>query len=199
MHKQEQMYNHFKGKLVEKNPTYVVIECGGVGYLLNISLNTYSKIGSDELCSLYAHQIVREDAHTLYGFYDKVEREIFLKLISVSGVGASTGRIVLSSMSPSEVAKAIISEDVNLLKSVKGIGGKTAERIIVDLKDKLNSELPEVEKIQFQDNTHIEEALSALVALGFDKTKSRKMLQKVEASEPDLPVEALIKQALKFL
>jgi len=193
------MYNHFKGKLVEKNPTYVVIECGGVGYLLNISLNTYSKIGSDELCSLYAHQIVREDAHTLYGFYDKVEREIFLKLISVSGVGASTGRIVLSSMSPSEVAKAIISEDVNLLKSVKGIGGKTAERIIVDLKDKLNSELPEVEKIQFQDNTHIEEALSALVALGFDKTKSRKMLQKVEASEPDLPVEALIKQALKFL
>ena len=199
MHKQEQMYNHFKGKRVEKNPTYVVIECGGVGYLLNISLNTYSKIGSDELCSLYAHQIVREDAHTLYGFYDKVEREIFLKLISVSGVGASTGRIVLSSMSPSEVAKAIISEDVNLLKSVKGIGGKTAERIIVDLKDKLNSELPEVEKIQFQDNTHIEEALSALVALGFDKTKSRKMLQKVEASEPDLPVEALIKQALKFL
>jgi Holliday junction DNA helicase RuvA len=193
------MYNHFKGKLVEKNPAYVIIECGGVGYYLNISLNTFGKIGSNELCVLYAHQIVREDAHTLYGFYDEEEREIFRKLISVSGVGASTARVVLSSLSPGEVAQAIINEDVNLLKSIKGIGGKTAERIIVDLKDKITADLPDPEKIQFQDNTHTEEALSALVALGFDKSKSRKMLQKVESSEPDLPVEALVKQALKFL
>jgi len=193
------MYNHFKGKLVEKNPAYVVIECGGVGYYLNISLNTYAKIGSNELCFLYAHQIVREDAQTLYGFYDEEEREIFRKLISVSGVGASTARVVLSSLSPGEVAQGIINEDVNLLKSIKGIGGKTAERIIVDLKDKITADLPDPEKIHFQDNTHTEEALSALVALGFDKSKSRKMLQKVEASEPDLPVEALVKQALKFL
>lgn len=193
------MYNHFKGKLVEKSPTYVVIECGGVGFYLNISLNTYSKIGSDELCMLYAHQMVREDAHVLYGFFDEEEREVFRKLISVSGVGASTARVVLSSLSPGEVAQAIIAEDVNLLKSIKGIGGKTAERIIVDLKDKLNADLPEAEKIQLQGNTHSDEALSALVALGFDKIKSRKMLQKLETSEPNLSVEALIKQALKFL
>ncbi len=193
------MYSHFKGKLVEKNPAYVVIECGGVGYLLNISLNTFAKIGSNELCILYAHQIVREDAQTLYGFYDEEEREIFRKLISVSGVGASTARVVLSSLSPSEVAAAILEENVTLLKSIKGIGGKTAERIIVDLKDKISDELPDPQKIPLQGNTHIEEALSALVALGFDKAKSRKMLQKVEANEPDLPVEALVKQALKFL
>jgi Holliday junction DNA helicase RuvA len=166
---------------------------------LNISLNTYSKIGSDELCMLYAHQMVREDAHVLYGFFDEEEREVFRKLISVSGVGASTARVVLSSLSPGEVAQAIIAEDVNLLKSIKGIGGKTAERIIVDLKDKLNADLPEAEKIQLQGNTHSDEALSALVALGFDKIKSRKMLQKLETSEPNLSVEALIKQALKFL
>lgn len=127
------MYNHFDGKLVEKNPTHVVIECSGVGFLLNISLNTYSRIGDKEKCRLYAHLAVREDAHVLYGFYDLEERELFLKLISVNGVGAATARMILSSLSPSEIRSHINSGNVGALKNVKGIGEKTAQRIILDL------------------------------------------------------------------
>ncbi len=193
------MYEHFRGRVIDKNPAYVVVECGGVGYLLNISLNTYSQLPEDEGIFLFAHQVVREDAHVLYGFIDKAEREIFLKLISVSGVGASTARVMLSSLSPSEIQVAIQSENVGALKAIKGIGAKTAERIIVDLKDKIGADSPELEKIQFAGNSVLEEALSALVALGFEKGKARKVLQKMLDSDGEIPVENLVKQALKHL
>src|SRR5688500_19175866 len=170
------MYSHFDGKLVEKNPAYVVIECAGVGYHLNISLNTFAKIGADEKCRLYAHLAVREDAHVLYGFHDLDERELFLKLISVSGVGASTARMILSSLSPDEIRSHINSGNVGALKSVKGIGEKTAQRIIVDLAGKLG----ETSKNNFlvSHNKLKEEALLALISLGFARNAAEKSLDK---------------------
>jgi Holliday junction DNA helicase RuvA len=193
------MYDYFKGRLVEKNPAYVVVECGGVGYFLNISLHTYEKIGNDESVKIYAYQHVREDILSLYGFADTAEREMFLKLISVSGVGTGTARVMLSSLTPAQLQQSILDGDVSMLKGIKGIGAKTAERIIIDLRDKMAKDLPELEKSLFADNTGTEEALSALVALGFDRAKSRKVLQDLSKNEGDLPVESLIKQALQKL
>lgn len=194
------MIHHINGRLVEKAPTHAIIEAGGVGYFINISLLTYSKLKDTEACMLYTHLSVKEDSHTLYGFAEKTEREIFRKLISVNGVGATTARIMLSSLTSDEITAAIISGDVDTLKSIKGIGIKSAQRIIVDLKDKLGKiEGLEENILTFNNNTHKDEALSALLALGFTKNVVEKVLIKVLKAQPDLDVEGLIKGALKNL
>jgi len=193
------MIAQIKGKLIEKTPTYVVIDCNGVGYQLNISLNTFSKIGNEENCLLFTHFVIREDAHLLYGFKEKSERELFRQLISVSGVGSSTAIMILSSLSPDETKAAIISGNVNTLKGVKGIGLKTAERIIIDLRDKVGkTEGTELFSIS-SNNTIKEEALSALVMLGFSKMPAEKALTKIMTESPNLTVEELIKRTLKSL
>ena len=194
------MYDFIKGKLVEKNPAYAVIEANGVGYLMNISLHTYSLMKEEEHCLLYAHLAVREDAMVLFGFFEKEERELFRQLISVSGVGTNTARMILSSLSPDEVSQAIIREDSVLLQRIKGIGLKTAQRIIIDLKDKLYKELIPHEKLGIQHNTKKEEALSGLIILGFSKMVAEKALAKViEQEGTALSVEQLIRNALKIL
>jgi Holliday junction DNA helicase RuvA len=193
------MIAQIKGKLIEKTPTYVVIDCNGVGYQLNISLNTFSKIGNDENCLLFTHFVVREDAHLLYGFKEKSERELFRQLISVSGVGSSTAMMILSSLSPDETKIAIISGNVNVLKSVKGIGLKTAERIIIDLRDKVGKSDGTEIISSFSNNTIKEEALSALVMLGFSKLPADKALNKIMTENSNLTVEELIKRTLKSL
>ena len=194
------MIHHIKGRLTEKSPTHAVIEAGGVGYFLNISLVTFSKILNDENCTLYTHLSIKEDAHTLYGFAEKSEREIFRKLISVSGVGASTARVMLSSLSSDEITAAIVTGDVDTLKSIKGIGAKSAQRIIVDLKDKLGKiEGLEQNILTFSNNSARDESLSALLALGFTKNSVDKVLNNVLKAQPDLGVEGLIKEALKNL
>jgi len=194
------MIHHIKGRLVEKSPTHAIIEASGVGYFVNISLITFSKLGNDENCKLFTHLSIKEDSHTLYGFAEKSEREIFRQLISVNGVGASTARIMLSSMTAEEITTAIVTSDVNALKSIKGIGAKSAQRIIVDLKDKLGK-IDGIEQniLTFTNNTNRDEALSALLALGFIKNSVEKVLNKVLKAQPDLDVENLIKEALKNL
>jgi Holliday junction DNA helicase RuvA len=194
------MIHHINGRLVEKSPTHAVIEAHGVGYFLNISLITFSKLGNDESCKLFTHLSIKEDAHTLYGFAEKSEREIFRKLISVNGVGASTARVMLSSMTADEITSAIVTGDVDTLKSIKGIGAKSAQRIIVDLKDKLGKiEGIEQNILTFTNNTTRDEALSALLALGFTKISVEKVLNKALKTQPELDVESLIKEALKNL
>jgi len=194
------MYEFIKGKLVEKNPGYAVVEAGGIGYLLNISIHTYSLLKEDEACMLYTHLVVREDDMLLYGFAEPGERELFRQLITVSGVGVNTARMILSSLSPEEVYEAIAAGDSALLQRVKGIGGKTAQRIIIDLKDKVSRELIPHEKSGFLHNTKKEEALSGLIILGFPKMVAEKALSRVIDTEgTSLTVEQLIKQALKIL
>ncbi len=194
------MYEFIKGKLVEKNPGYAVVEAGGIGYLLNISIHTYSVLKEDEACMLYTHLVVREDDMLLYGFAEPGERELFRQLITVSGVGVNTARMILSSLSPEEVYEAIAAGDAALLQRVKGIGGKTAQRIIIDLKDKVSRELIPHEKSGFLHNTKKEEALSGLIILGFPKMVAEKALSRVIDTEgTSLTVEQLIKQALKIL
>ena len=195
------MYNHFEGKLSIKTPTYAVIDCGGVGYLLNISLNTFSKIPDSGNCKLYAHLAVREDALVLFGFADDEERELFRQLISVSGVGPGTARMILSSMGPTEIVQAIHSGNVAALRSVKGIGEKSAQRIIIDLKGKFTLDSSSVSSPAFAaDNKMREEALSALVMLGFAKNVAEKAVDKALKSEGNaLSVEHLLKLALKNL
>lgn len=195
------MYNHFEGKLALKTPTYAVIDCGGVGYQLNISLNTFSKIPDSGTCRLFAHLAVREDAHVLFGFADEEERELFRQLISVSGVGAGTARMILSSMTPAEVVSAIHSGNVAALKSIKGIGEKSAQRIIIDLKGKFTGDNLAGATISFAgDNKMREEALSALVMLGFAKNVAEKAVDKALKAEGNaLSVEHLLKLALKNL
>ena len=194
------MYSYFKGKLVEKSPTDAVIDCNGVAYQLNISLQTFSAIKDQESCKLYAHLVVREDSQTLYGFATIGERAIFRQLISVSGVGANTARMILSSMTKDEVFNAILSDNAAALQSVKGIGGKTAKRIILDLKDKIAKDGQSVEILSDSHNTNKEEALSALVMLGFARNTADKALNKVIKSEGlSLTVEEFIRLALKNL
>lgn len=195
------MFNHFEGKVTVKTPTYAVIDCAGVGYLLNISLNTYSKIPDTGSFRLLSHLAVREDAMVLYGFADEEEREVFRQLISVSGVGAGTARMILSSMTPAEVVTAIHSGNVAALKSIKGIGEKSAQRIIVDLKGKFGKDVS-ISPLQFSaaDNKLRDEALSALVALGFARNMAEKAIDKSLKSEGNVvSVEHLIKLALKNL
>jgi len=193
------MYDYLKGRLVEKTPTYVVIDVGGIGYMVNISLTTYSKIKDQEDIKIYTHFAVREDAQLLYGFADVVERMIFGQLITVSGVGANTARLILSSLSTEEAYDAIVQSKTNVLQGVKGIGGKTAQRIIIDLKDKLMKSGIELEKIDETHNTIREEALSGLLILGFNKLTSEKAVDKVLKTHDITDVEGLIKEALKML
>ena len=194
------MINHIEGKLIEKTPTYAVIECSGVGYLLHISLNTFSKISDNEKCKLYAHLAIREDAHTLYGFADIQERTMFRQLISVSGVGASTARMILSSLSPFEIQQAILTGNVSQLKSVKGIGEKSAQRIIIDLKGKMSKDGLGTEFLTTPGNTMKNEALAALEMLGFARNVADKALDRVlQTNTAVASVEELIKQALKNL
>ncbi|NOR86442.1 MAG: Holliday junction branch migration protein RuvA [Bacteroidales bacterium] len=194
------MYEYLQGKLTEKNPAFAIIDCSGVGYYVNISLNTYSKLGKEENIKLFIHFIVREDAMILFGFFDTYERDVFRKLISVSGVGPSTARMILSALSSAEVYEAIATSDVGVLKGVKGIGAKSAQRIIVDLKDKLDQMVGDGDNLTFQHNTFKEEALSALLALGFSKQMAEKGLKKVFTSNPEIDkVEELVKATLKVL
>lgn len=193
------MLEFIKGEIIETNPAYVVLRNNGLGYFINISLNTYSGISEKTECLLYVHEIVREDAYMLYGFAEKKERELFRNLISVSGVGSNTASMMLSSLSPEELKAAIVQERVNVLKGIKGIGAKSAQRIIVDLKDKLEKEHTGQEIISSPDNTSKQEALSALVTLGFPKKNVEKVLDNLTGQEPDLNVESLVKQALKKL
>ncbi|HBK71540.1 MAG TPA: Holliday junction branch migration protein RuvA [Flavobacteriaceae bacterium] len=193
------MITHIRGKLVEKNPTYAIIECNGVGYYLNISLHTYSNIPDSEAVKLYTYLNIREDAHTLFGFFEKVEREIFKLLISVSGVGPSIGRSMLSSMTPEQIQHAIASEDVATIQSVKGIGAKTAQRVIIDLRDKIVKTYDISEDSLQSNNTIKEEALSALEVLGFSRKQVEKLVQKIIQETPNTSLENIIKQALKNL
>lgn len=193
------MITHIQGKLVEKNPTDVVIDCHGVGYLLNISLHTFSQIPDQENLKLYTHLQVREDSHTLFGFSSLAEREIFRLLISVSGIGASTARTMLSSLTPKQVREGIATEDVGLIQSIKGIGAKTAQRVILDLKDKILKVYDIDELSVAKSNTNKDEALSALEVLGFNKKQSEKVVDKITSNQPDASVEAIIKEALKNL
>jgi Holliday junction DNA helicase RuvA len=195
----ERMITQLRGRLIEKSPTSVVIDCGGVGYELNISLHTFSQLGEDENLKLFTHLQVREDSHTLFGFFTSVERSVFRLLISVSGIGASTARTMLSSLEPNQIQKAILSDDLNTIKSVKGIGLKTAQRVLIELKDKMLN-LFEGEEIQpFTNNTIKEEALSALEVLGYSRKSSEKVIDNVIQSAPKSSVEELIKAALNKL
>jgi Holliday junction DNA helicase RuvA len=193
------MYEFLQGVLTEKNPTYVVLENNGIGYLVNISLNTFSKIKDLEKTKLFTHFYVREDAQILYGFADEVERELFRFLLSVSGVGASTARLILSSLTTEEVYAAITQEKSSVLQSVKGVGGKTAQRIVIDLKDKLVKAGIELEKVGFSHNTLKDEALSGLLILGFNKSSAEKAINKILQKDSVTHVEGLIKEALKIL
>lgn len=193
------MITQIQGKLIEKSPTEVVIDCNGVGYLLNVSLNTFSNLPDSGTVSLYSYLSIREDAHTLYGFIDKTEREIFKLLISVSGVGPSIARTMLSSMTSEEIQKAIASENVAVIKGVKGIGAKTAQRVIVDLKDKILKTYDLGEVTVDSGNTNKEEALSALEVLGFNRRLSEKVVTGILKTDPNPTVEQIIKLALKNL
>jgi Holliday junction DNA helicase RuvA len=193
------MITHLNGKLVEKNPSYLIIEAAGVGYFVNISLQTYSQLGSEENCKIFTYLSIKEDSHTLYGFAESQERELFKQLISVSGVGTNTARMMLSSMTSSELVSSIASSNITSITSIKGIGAKTAQRIVLDLKDKIlktgnngdnNSAL--------MNNTIKNEALSALIVLGFDKKMAEKVISQITLAEPHInDVEELIKKSLK--
>ncbi len=193
------MYAYIDGKLTVKNPAYVVVDCHGVGYMLHISLYTFEKIKELQQAKLFTQLIVREDAHILFGFYDEVEQKLFRLLIGVSGVGANTARMILSSLPPDDLALAIINENVKLLQTIKGIGNKSAQRLVIELKDKLKKESFSGDNSSQPYNTNREEALSALVMLGFVRLQAEKALDKILASTPELSVENLIKQALKIL
>ncbi|WNH08943.1 Holliday junction branch migration protein RuvA [Thalassobellus suaedae] len=193
------MITHIQGKLVEKNPTHVVIDCNGVGYMLNISLHTFSQISDIEQLKLYAHLQVKEDSHTLYGFSSLAEREIFRLLISVSGIGASIARTMLSSLTPKQVREGIATSDVALIQSIKGIGAKTAQRVILDLKDKI-LKIYDIDEVSVsKDNTNKDEALSALEVLGFVRKQAERVVDKIVIAQPEANVETIIKQALKNL
>lgn len=193
------MIAHLQGKLVEKTPTDVVIDCGGVGYHVNISLHTYSLLPNTENIRLFTHLQIKEDAHTLFGFVEKSERELFKLLLSVSGIGAGIARTMLSSLDPKQIIQALASGDVGTIQSIKGIGGKTAQRAILDLKDKVLKVYHLDEVLTPANNTNKDEALSALEVLGFNKKLAEKAVDKIVRDTPDATVETIIKQALKNL
>jgi Holliday junction DNA helicase RuvA len=193
------MIAHLQGKLVEKTPTQVVIDCCGVGYHVNISLHTYSLLPATDFIKLFTHLQIKEDAHTLFGFVEKSEREIFKLLLSVSGIGASIARTMLSSLDPKQITNAIASGDVVTIQSIKGIGSKTAQRVILDLKEKV-LKLYDLDEVSMsQSNTNRDEALSALEVLGFVRKTSERIVEKIIKEDPDSSVESIIKRALKIL
>ena len=193
------MYNYIRGKLDEATPAYAVVDCGGVGYMLEISVNTYSQIKDLDEVKLLVHEVVREDAHLLIGFYSEAERQMFRLLIGVNGVGAATARIMLSSLTVDELTRAILDQDVKRVQKVKGIGAKTAQRILLELRDKVDpfaTGLPSGSAGAASSGSNAEEALSALVMLGFPKTAAEKVLDKVCGANPGASVEDLIKMTL---
>jgi len=193
------MIAHLQGKLVEKNPTEVVIDCSGVGYHVNISLHTYSLLPNTDFIKLYTYLQIKEDAHTLFGFVEKSEREIFKMLLSVSGIGAGIARTMLSSLDPKQIINAIASGDVVTIQKIKGIGSKTAQRVILDLKEKV-LKLYDLDEVSMsQSNTNKDEALSALEVLGFVRKTSEKVIEKIIKEDPEATVETIIKKALKNL
>ena len=193
------MIAHLQGKLVEKSPTQVIIDCGGVGYHVNISLHTYSLLPSSDFIKLFTHLQIKEDSHTLFGFVEKSEREIFKLLLSVSGIGASIARTMLSSLDPKQITNAIASGDVVTIQSIKGIGSKTAQRVILDLKEKV-LKLYDLDEVSMsQNNTNRDEALSALEVLGFVRKASERVVEKIVKENPDSSVESIIKLDLKNL
>ena len=193
------MIAHIQGKLVEKTPTEVVIDCAGVGYHINISLHTYSLLPQTENIKLFTYLQIKEDAHTLFGFVEKSEREIFKMLLSVSGIGASIARTMLSSLDPKQIIQALAVGDIGTIQSIKGIGSKTAQRAILDLKDKVLKIYDIDEVSMYQSNTNKDEALSALEVLGFNKKMAEKVVDKIVSQDLDATVESIIKQALKNL
>lgn len=193
------MIEYIKGDIAEITPTYAVIDNHGIGYFVNISLNTFTALQNEKNSTLYIYESIREDAHQLYGFKDKHERELFMLLISVSGVGPNSARMILSSLTPNELESAIATSNVNSLKAVKGIGAKTAQRIIVDLKDKIKAPSDSL-NIQIPANNEIyDEALAALTMLGFSQQASQKVLKKLLSAGQSYSVEDVIKQALKMM
>jgi holliday junction DNA helicase RuvA len=193
------MIAHIQGKLVEKTPTEVVIDCGGVGYHVNISLHTYSLLPQADTIKLFTYLQIKEDSHTLFGFVEKSEREIFKMLLSVSGIGASIARTMLSSLAPKQIIQALAVGDLATIQSIKGIGTKTAQRAILDLKDKVLKLYDLDEVSMFQNNTNKEEALCALEVLGFNKKLAEKVVDKIVNLDANATVESIIKQALKNL
>tara|TARA_R110002051_G_scaffold266396_2_gene326180 strand:+ start:61399 stop:61980 length:582 start_codon:yes stop_codon:yes gene_type:complete len=193
------MITHISGRLVEKNPTNVVIDCNGVGYFIHISLHTFSLLPEEEALRLYTHLQVKEDSQTLFGFMEKMERDIFRLLLSVSGIGASTARTMLSSLHPDQIKQAIATNDVATIQGIKGIGAKTAQRVILDLKDKILKVFDGDLISAVQSNTSKEEALSALETLGFARKQAEKVCSSILKNEPNASVETLIKEALKKL
>ena len=193
------MYSFISGTVVEKNPTYVVIDNQGIGYLINISLNTFTAIGDQQKVKLFVHLAIREDAHTLYGFYTEAERELFLQLITVSGVGCNTARLILSSMTVKEAVDAIATNNIRMIQGVKGIGAKTAQRIVVDLHDKVGKLEAGGDISPLGNNTLKDEALSALMVLGFNKSSIEKALDKLLKQMENPSVEDLIKESLRLL
>ncbi len=193
------MYEYLRGKIAESSPAHVVVDVNGTGYFVNISLNTYSQLEGKSEVKILIHENIREDAFNLYGFMDKSERTLFRQLISVSGIGSNTARMMLSSLAPDEIANAILTGNVNQLKGIKGIGAKTAQRVIVDLKDKLGKSSFDTKIFASTDNTIRDEALSALVMLGFTKNNAQKAVDKILTGNADEKVESVIKQALKIL
>ena len=192
------MITHIRGRLVEKSPTELVLDCNGIGYSINISLNTFSKLSDEENIKLFTHLIIKEDSHSLFGFLTKSERELFRLLISVSGVGASTARVMLSSLSLTEIVSAIANEKVSIVQSIKGIGSKTAQRIILELKDKIlgiDNNDSDFELIPKES----EEAISALEVLGYSRKQTTKIVSKIKLDEPEISTELLIKRALNNL
>jgi Holliday junction DNA helicase RuvA len=193
------MYEYIEGLLKDKNPTCCVIETGGIGYFIQISLTTYTQLESTSHAKLYLHQVVREDAHLLFGFYSRQEREMFRLLLTVSGIGANTARMMLSSLTSEDIQQAILVGNVALLQGIKGIGAKTAQRAIIELRDKIGKEKITGELFAIKDNRLKEEALSALIILGFNKSEADKVISKIIVAEKSLTLEELIKKALKQL
>ena len=193
------MITQLRGRLVEKSPTSVVIDCQGVGYLVNISLFTFGQLTDEENIQLFTHLQVREDAHTLYGFTTDLERQLFRLLIGISGIGANTARTMLSSLSPSEIGQAIQGEQVDVIQSVKGIGAKTAQRVIIELRDKIQAVVVDAEIPAVSSNTNREEALSALVVLGYQKKSCVKVIDELLSMDAEMSVERLIRNALNKL
>lgn len=194
------MINHLNGKLIEKHPTHLIVECGGVGYFVNISLNTFEKILNREAIKIFIHLSIREDAHVLFGFAEESERVMFRQLISVSGIGPSTAVLILSALGPHQIKEALLNEEVSLLQTIKGIGGKTAQRMVVELKDKMEKDTKIQLSITGTQSGLKKEALAALQVLGFDRKRIEKTIDRVIKTSPeDVKVETVIKQVLKAM
>jgi Holliday junction DNA helicase RuvA len=193
------MITQLRGRLVEKSPTSVIIDCQGVGYLVNISLFTFGQLSDEENIQLFTHLQVREDAHTLYGFTTDLERQLFRLLIGISGIGANTARTMLSSLSPSEIGQAIQGEKVDVIQSVKGIGAKTAQRVVIELRDKIQAVVADAGIPAVSSNTNREEALSALVVLGYQTKSCVKVIDELLSMDAEMSVERLIRNALNKL